>query len=172
MRKKASIYISLLLAFCAASAAQTPVFTKLANLNPYYHPYGGVVQGSNGQLYSTTPSGVAGPGEVFAITTEGQLTTVHTLKGRSETGLVLATDGNLYGTTFGGGLYGSGTVFRVTPNGSLTPLHGFCAQTGCPDGAFPNGPLIQATDGNLYGTTTEGGPACPSSMTSVGPYFA
>ena len=116
------------MAFCAASAAQTPVFTKLANLNPYYHPYWGVVQGLNGQLYSTTPSGEAGPGdgEVFAITTGGQLTTVHTLNGRSETGLVLATDGNLYGTTYGGGLYESGTAFRVTPNGSLSTLHTFC----------------------------------------------
>jgi uncharacterized repeat protein (TIGR03803 family) len=173
MRIKASIHISLLLAFCAAGAAQTPVFTKLANLNPYYHPYWGVVQGLNGQLYSTTPSGEAGrgEGEVFAITTGGQLTTVHTLNGRSETGLVLATDGNLYGTTYGGGLYESGTVFRVTPNGSLTTLHTFCAQTGCPDGSFPNGPLIQANDGNLYGTTTQGGPNCPAQYDVCGTVF-
>jgi uncharacterized repeat protein (TIGR03803 family) len=171
MRKKASIHISLLLVFCAAGAAQTPVFTELANLNPYYHPYWGLVQGLNGQLYSTTSKGAELQGEVFAITTGGQVTTVHTLGGNSQTGLVLATDGNFYGTTYGGGLYGSGTVFRVTPNGSLTKLHSFCAQTGCPDGGFPLGTLIQATDGNLYGTTTEGGPACPAEYDACGTVF-
>jgi uncharacterized repeat protein (TIGR03803 family) len=171
MMKKASIHISLLLAFCAASAAQTAVFTELANLNPYYHAYWGLVQGLNGQLYSTTSKGSTLTGEVFAITTGGQVTGVHTLAGNSQTGVMLATDGNFYGTTYSGGLYGSGTVFRVSPNGSLTRLHSFCAQTGCPDGAFPLGPLTQATDGNLYGTTTAGGPACPVEYDACGTVF-
>jgi uncharacterized repeat protein (TIGR03803 family) len=171
MRKKASIHISLLLAFCAVGAAQTPVFTELAHLNPP-HPYLGIVQGLNGQLYSATAGTKGDPGQVFEITTGGQLTTLDTLAGYSETGLVLASDGNLYGTTFEGGMYRSGSVFRVNPNGSLTRLHSFCAQTGCPDGGFPLGTLIQATDGNLYGTTTLGGPAAPPWTTLVGPYFA
>jgi uncharacterized repeat protein (TIGR03803 family) len=171
MIKNASIYISLLLVFCAAGAAQTPVFTNLANLNPYRYPYWGLVQGLNGQLYSTTSSGASGQGEVFEITTGGQVTAVHTLAGHSETGLVLATDGNLYGTTYGGGQYRSGTVFRVNHDGSFTGLHAFCAQSGCPDGAFPNGPLIQATDGNLYGTTTEGGPGCSVMYDACGTVF-
>jgi len=170
MIKDATIRISLILALCAAGAAQTPVFTNLAYLFPYIHPYWGVVQGLNGQLYSTT-SGPSTGGEVFEITTGGQLTTVDKLAGDSQTGLVLATDGNLYGTTFGGGYGSSGTVFRVNPHGSLTRLHSFCAQSGCPDGAFPSGNLIQATDGNLYGTTTAGGPACPAVDDACGTVF-
>ncbi len=129
------------------------------------------MQGLNGQLYSATAGTKGDPGQVFEITTGGQLTTLDTLAGYSETGLVLASDGNLYGTTFEGGMYRSGSVFRVNPNGSLTRLHSFCAQTGCPDGGFPLGTLIQATDGNLYGTTTLGGPACPAVDYSCGTVF-
>jgi len=65
---------------------------------------------------------------------------------------VLSTDGNLYGTTRSGGPYDGGTVFKITPSGTLTTLYSFCAQAGCPDGAGPCAGLIQATDGNFYGT--------------------
>ena len=71
--------------------------------------------------------------------------------------LIQGTDGNFYGTTYGGGAYGMGTVFRVTPTGDLTALYSFCAQTGCPDGNAPLAGLVQATDGNFYGTTSLGG---------------
>ncbi len=73
------------------------------------------------------------------------------------TSLVQARDGNLYGTTEGGGASFDGTVFRLTPAGTLTTLYSFCAQPSCTDGAFPMGGLVLGTDGNLYGTTTEGG---------------
>jgi uncharacterized repeat protein (TIGR03803 family) len=79
-------------------------------------------------------------------------------------GLVQATDGNLYGTTE----YGShdsntfaGTAFRITPNGTLTTLdYFFCTQTSiqfCPGGSAPYAGLVQGTDGNFYGTTENGG---------------
>jgi uncharacterized repeat protein (TIGR03803 family) len=59
---------------------------------------------------------------------------------------------------------GCGTVFEITTEGKLTPLYSFCSQTGCADGASPNGGLVQATNGNFYGTTSQGGanvvPAC------------
>ena len=71
--------------------------------------------------------------------------------------LAQGTDGNLYGTTFGGGTYGGGTVFRLTPAGTLTTLYNFCAQTGCADGSNPSAGMVLATDGNLYGTTSGGG---------------
>ena len=73
-------------------------------------------------------------------------------------GLVQATDGNFYGTTEYGGTSGNcgadrcGTIFKITPAGTLTTLHSFDGT----DGAAPYGALIQATDGNFYGTT-EGG---------------
>jgi uncharacterized repeat protein (TIGR03803 family) len=71
--------------------------------------------------------------------------------------LIEGTDGNLYGTTFGGGAYGFGTIFKVSTAGTITTLYSFCAQTNCPDGQYPSAGLIQATDGNFYGTTAWGG---------------
>jgi uncharacterized repeat protein (TIGR03803 family) len=48
-------------------------------------------------------------------------------------------------------------VAKITPTGTLTTLYNFCSQSGCPDGQYPSAGLIQATDGNLYGTTADGG---------------
>jgi uncharacterized repeat protein (TIGR03803 family) len=71
-------------------------------------------------------------------------------------GLVQATNGNLYGTTYAGG-NGYGTVFEITPSGKLTTLYSFCPQTGCPDGGLPYAALVQDTNGSFYGTTGFGG---------------
>jgi uncharacterized repeat protein (TIGR03803 family) len=77
--------------------------------------------------------------------------------------LVLASDGNFYGTTVWGGTnpagegMNQGTIFRLTPDFTLTTLYTFCQQPGCADGAQPFG-LIQGINGNLYGATYFGGP--------------
>jgi uncharacterized repeat protein (TIGR03803 family) len=69
--------------------------------------------------------------------------------------LIQATDGNFYGTTAAGGIANAGTVFEMTPSGNVTVLHAFAG--GPTDGADPQAALIQATDGNFYGTTKYGG---------------
>jgi uncharacterized repeat protein (TIGR03803 family) len=75
-------------------------------------------------------------------------------------GVVRDSVGNLYGTTnYGGdlGCYspdGCGTVFKIDRTGKESVLHAF---TGASDGAFPKGALIRDSEGNLYGTTYEGG---------------
>ncbi len=71
--------------------------------------------------------------------------------------LAQGTDGNLYGTTQFGGANGYGTVFRVTPSGALTDLYSFCALPDCADGSIPMSGLVLGTDGDLYGTTFNGG---------------
>jgi len=72
-------------------------------------------------------------------------------------GLVQGFDGNFYGTTYYGGANNSGTVFKITPAGKLTTLYRFCAQSGCVDGANPSASLVQASNGDFYGTTLAGG---------------
>ena len=124
--------------------------------------HAGLIQGTDGNFYGTTGGGGAnGDGTVFRITPDGTLTTLHSFAGTDGgypiAGLIRGTDGNFYGTTNEGGANGDGTVFRITPDGTLTTLHSFCSLTNCTDGASPLAGLIQATDGNFYGTTEEGG---------------
>jgi uncharacterized repeat protein (TIGR03803 family) len=69
--------------------------------------------------------------------------------------LVLASDGNLYGTTIAGGTNGVGVVFKVNANAGLTVLHYFSTNTW--DGAYSYAPLIVGPNNNLYGTTAYGG---------------
>jgi len=84
--------------------------------------------------------------------------------------LVEGPDGNYYGTTYEGGTadsesqcgsgaegYGCGTIFQVTPAGHLTPIYSVCADNFCDLGSNPVAPMVLGNDGNLYGTTINGG---------------
>lgn len=71
--------------------------------------------------------------------------------------LIQGTDGNFYGTNWGGGNFGAGTIYRVTPSGTVSLVYAFCkVQFVCADGATPVA-VMQAANGNLYGTTSFGG---------------
>ena len=136
-------------------------FTGNPDTNDGANPYSRLLQANDGNLYGTTyrGGGEADNGTVFRISTGGGLTTLYSFTGTDDgsspfAGLIQGTDGNFYGTTgFGGGL-GLGTLFRITPGGALTTLHSF---NGASDGANPYGELVQAGDGNFYGTTFAGG---------------
>jgi uncharacterized repeat protein (TIGR03803 family) len=65
--------------------------------------------------------------------------------------------GDFYGTTSAGGLHNDGTVFKITPSGVLATLYSFCSQRECADGSTPTAGLVQAPDGDFYGTTSSGG---------------
>jgi uncharacterized repeat protein (TIGR03803 family) len=133
-------------------------------------PQAGLVQGSDGSFYGTTQSGGNlamnsgfGFGTVFNMTADGTLTTLvafnNTNGASPSAGLVQGKDGNLYGTAQAGGDlslnggYGYGTVFKITTNGALTTL----VQFNLSNGASPQAPLVQGTDGGFYGTTSSGG---------------
>ena len=87
--------------------------------------------------------------------------------GQSPEPLVQGLDGNFYGTTVNGGANNWGTIFKITPAGTLTTLYSFCSLPNCTDGGIPNGGLVQATNGNFYGTTNYGG----TSYQKVGTVF-
>ncbi len=129
-------------------------------------PLAGLAVGSDGNFYGTTVRGGSdNNGLVFKITPSGHFTILHIFcseaacsDGQSPyAALIQATDGNLYGTTLGGGTKGHGTVFRIAKNGALSVIYSFCSQSGCADGEFPQTGLVQASNGNLYGTTILGG---------------
>jgi uncharacterized repeat protein (TIGR03803 family) len=131
-------------------------------------PYVGLVQASDRNFYGVTAYyGAHDGGTVFRITPSGAFTVLHAFSGPSprvesklpgdtdgaspQARLIQSADGYLYGTTWYGGAYGYGTVFRMSLDGSLAILHAFGAQ-----GAFlPRGALLEASDGNFYGTSSE-----------------
>jgi uncharacterized repeat protein (TIGR03803 family) len=118
--------------------------------------YSGLLQASDGNLYGTTNGGY-NYGTIYRVTPEGSVTTVaifHRYDGEAPNALIQATDGNLYGTAAIGGVNEDGTVFKLTLSGVLTTLHNFNGT----DGGDPTyAGLVQASDGNFYGTTTQGG---------------
>jgi uncharacterized repeat protein (TIGR03803 family) len=120
--------------------------------------------------------GLSGCGVVFELSPKSgggwQETVLHTFTGGADgagpvASLILDASGNLYGTASRGGNlsasqcvpYGCGLAFKLSPNSGggwhETVLHTF---SGTPDGAVPGGNLIFDASGNIYGTTSIGGP--------------
>lgn len=141
------------------------IFCSQANCIDGQEPVGALVLGSTGEFYGTTLGGGAnGQGTVFKISSAGKLTTLYNFCSQArcadgnfpEAGLLLASNGNFYGTTANGGTYGFGTIFEITPQGDLTTLYNFCS-LGPTCGQFPESGLIQASNGNFYGMTPLGG---------------
>src|SRR5579871_1620820 len=124
--------------------------------------YSGVIQGSDGMLYGATyQGGPNGYGTVFQLSTDGATFNVLHSFSYSDGGYVIAgvaqgSDGNLYGTTQQGGSTGYGTAYQVSTDGTVfNTIHNFNTSS---DGYYPDGTLIQGTDGMLYGTDQYGGP--------------
>jgi uncharacterized repeat protein (TIGR03803 family) len=119
-------------------------------------------------MYGTT-SGDDIFGTVFKLTPAGVVTVLHSFNigDNPSAGLVQATDGKLYGTTFFGGGHGNGSIFSITTGGTFTTIYGFPSLDGV-DGTNPFD-LMQHTNGKFYGTTSQGGASrnCDS-LDSVG----
>jgi uncharacterized repeat protein (TIGR03803 family) len=159
-------------------------------------PWAGLIMDSNGDLYGTTTLGGAsgGPGScsgngsatgcgtVFKLTlgNGGSYTesVLHYFQGGTSdganpyAGLIIDSNGNLYGTSSGGGNAAGttrsgtacsgdscGTVFRLAPGsgGDYIESLVYSFKAGFSDGSYPDAGLIMDGSGNLYGTTTEGG---------------
>ena len=149
------------------SGTLTTLYTFGTQSNDGRSPSGPLVQGSDGNLYGLTGSGgTAAGGTIFRISLAGAMTTLYSFatatgSGPIGTALIQASDGNFYGTTSAGGTHNGGTIFKMTAAGVVSFLYNFSATnpdgTIATDGLEPVGGLIQASDGNLYGTTLFGG---------------
>jgi uncharacterized repeat protein (TIGR03803 family) len=116
------------------------------------YPVGPLIQGLNGSFYGAAVGTTNGT--IFSTTAQGKLTTQAILAGNSgPANLVLDNNGTYYGTELTGGVEFDGETFQLTPSGQFTIMYQFIGGT---DGYWPS-PLMQAADGNLYGTTYGGG---------------
>lgn len=136
-------------------------------------PLGGLIADSSGNLYGTTSIGGANNGgTVFELSPSNggwTFNVLYSLTGdpRSQVGpkglLAIDSSGNLYGITNSEGPQSAGNLFKLTHSGGAwvyTDLHDFAISSD--NGAYPeDGPTVDA-QGNLYGTTLEGGTGnCP-----------
>jgi uncharacterized repeat protein (TIGR03803 family) len=142
-------------------------FCSLPNCADGQSPESAPVLGSDGNLYGVTNSGgSANSGVVYKMTLGGKITTLYSFcatrpcnDGQYPTGVIQASDGNLYGTTSSGGKFNSGTIFQISPSGAFKLLYTFCSLANCADGGIPLFPPMQGSDGNLYGGANAGGNA-------------
>ncbi len=130
-------------------------------------PLAGLLEGTGGNFYGTTYlGGTHNRGTIFEITPEGTLTTMRSFDYADGdapfAGLVQAPNGDFYGTTSGGGANNAGTLFKITPQGALTTLYTFSYGPST-NGGNPFG-LVQAANGDFYGTTYQGGVSGPGTI--------
>jgi uncharacterized repeat protein (TIGR03803 family) len=157
-------------AFGGGSVFRTTFSGSLTNLVSFNgtngdRPIAPPVQAADGNFYGTTGGGgSANYGTIYRMDSNGVLTTLFNFNGTNgggaggASGLIVGNDGALYGVSENGGpnftnVYGGdGTIFKITTNGDFTPLASFYGTNGSEPIS-----IIQASDGNFYGTTIAGG---------------
>jgi len=143
----------------------TGVFTSLYRFQHGGTPYGDMIDDGNGTLYGTTfADGAYGDGSIWSWNYQKNIfKTLYSFTGEQDGagatgGLVLASDGLLYGTAAYGGSFGWGTAFELNTNGTgFKAFYNFTNFYSAIDGSRPSADLVEAQDGNLYGTSCCGG---------------
>lgn len=137
------------------------IYTKKIDLNGNtgYYPLGSLVEATDGMLYALTSNGGNGYGVIFQYNTSTNTlikkVNLSSTNGSNPNGsLIQATDGMLYGMTYGGGANNVGVVFQYNPT---TDTYTKKIDLSVVNGSNPNGSLIQASNGMLYGMTYLGG---------------
>jgi uncharacterized repeat protein (TIGR03803 family) len=144
------------------SGSLTPLYSFGGTSTVGATPTSGLVQdNNNGLLYGTTVGGgINNHGTVYSLSTSGSLNTLHSFSAGTTDGgapyaaLILASDGNFYGTTTTGGSDDDGVVYQLTSSGTVNTLYSF---TSGSDGAAPFAPLFEPSNGVFIGTATKGG---------------
>ena len=162
-----AVCVLALLAFaCGLRAA--PVYDVLATFDrgPAYPKEGRLAQTANGTFYGVLRySGTEGRGSIYKVTAAGAPSIVGNFTNASgafpgsdaAAGMIVGSDGNLYGTSRYGGANYLGSVFKLTPAGVFTTLVSFTGTGGAAKGSLPQAELLVGSDGNFYGTTYSGG---------------
>jgi len=133
----------------------------------------GLIFASDGDIYGTTERGGANDhGTVFKMTPAGALSTIVEFAGNAPVNssgfpmapLIERRDGDFYGTTSGGGVgptgennLDNGTIFKLSRSGVLTTLVRFSCNGATNKGCTPYSGLVEAPNGDFYGTTFSGG---------------
>jgi uncharacterized repeat protein (TIGR03803 family) len=150
----------------AGSNWQENILYTFTNGSDGSDPTSGLTFDASGNLYGNNTGNAGGVGVGFELSSGSWafnlLYSFGTGIGPHSSPLIFDGAGNLYGTTYTGGAYSKGSVFKLTPSlggWSYTSLHDFCPASGCGDGAYPTGNIVMDSNGNLYGTTINGGQA-------------
>jgi uncharacterized repeat protein (TIGR03803 family) len=160
--------------FSPSSGTETVLYSFAGGNTDGANPYG-LIEGTDGNFYGITNlGGASDAGTIFEFSpSTGTETVVHSFGTggdgvEPQSTLIQASDGNLYGTAPYGGAYGDGAVFEYSPStGAEMVLYSFAG--GSTDGKLPVASLIQGSDGNLYGTTLEGGANSEGTVFGVSP---
>ncbi len=169
---RTTIYALLVMAVTGLSAeAQKFSVVYEFDITHGQTPQAGLVRDASGNLYGTTASGgSASSGVVFKIDVQGNLTVLHTFNvsdGAFPRSDLTLNNKTLYGTTLSGGASDAGTVFKIsTRGGGFKTLYSF---TGQDDGSNPGSGVIRDSEGNLYGTTEDGGMFLSGTLFRLGP---
>ena len=156
--------LALTLLFTAVAAAQTFQVAYTFSGSDGTFPNGDLIRDSAGNFYGTTQfGGASNQGEIFKLSSSGQLTILYSFTGGTDGGIpigrVLASGGSFYGTTASGGdaTCACGTAYKLDSSGKLTVLHAF---TGGTDGSQNQGQPelgLVSINGDFYGATSFGG---------------
>ena len=150
----------------------TTLKTFINTGGPYY-PTGPLIEAKNGKLYGTSEAGspvCCGNGTIYNVTLKGKVSAFYNFNATNavqspDGGVIQGTDGSFYGITTRGGQYDEGSIYQVSQAGVLTDLHDVSFAN---DGSgYPSFGLLQATDGNFYGTLT----GCASGGCQAGALF-
>ncbi len=129
------------------------------------------IQTSDGAFWATTSDCTQNCGQIVRFNSTGAYEVVYSFSGGSDgqfpQALTVSSSGDLYGVTAkGGNVNSEGTIFKISQAGNYTQLHIFTAAS---EGGYPTSALVQASDGNFYGTTPQGGPGGKGTIFRISP---
>jgi len=159
--------LAIFLSWGVAQAKSIDVLHSFAGGSDGESPYGGLILDKTGNLYGTTYFGGgtgcspydSGCGTIFKVDTSGAESVLYVFSGLSDgafpnASLIEGKKGEFYGTAQQGGANYWGVVFEISTTGVESTLYSFA---GGKDGGSPEGALLAYKQGNLYGTTYNGG---------------